>query len=587
MSRFRVTLAGKRRMGRVLRIEQQGRSQTKPRGILQIENCKLKISNCPISTSHCAICNSQFSIFNSGGAFTPRACSQNRLFLVCIAVVLNVAVWLLCAGQPCVAAAPPPLAVKAKTVYLADGRIVKNGTVLVQDGRLTAVGRDVLLPADTRVVEVEGGSITPGLIDANARVESANLIATSRKRTDQESGLVPSSRPARVAGIDGHRREALVGEPPEKAPLQEHSALPQLPSSLFPPKPGEESHLSGPFHAGPPEDEPDLAVGVRTGAVVNEQASEVVPHIRVLDALDLRSPDLERLVRGGVTTVYVSPDASAVIGARGAVVHTGGAPDRRVLRPVAAVKAVIGSDPSMLGTSNRRPYGGSVSLYARRPNSRMGLTWVFRKAFYDARRRGRGLEAYGADTASPEAGAVLREVLEGKVPLRIQARIQQDILTALRLCGEFGLRFTLEEATEAYRCLDELQEKSVPVIFGPIYERPAGIRLRSGEGRRSRYYTFRALVEAGIETALSAQEFREEDGLARQAMYAVRFGVGFDDALKAVTQTPARMLGLDDQLGTLEPGKRADLVVWSGRPFAATSRAVVVLIDGKVVVDRR
>jgi imidazolonepropionase-like amidohydrolase len=244
--------------------------------------------------------------------------------------------------------------------------------------------------------------------------------------------------------------------------------------------------------------------------------------------------------------VYASPDASAVIGARGAVLHTGGPRDQRVLRAAAAVKAVIGSDPSMLETYNRPPYGGIVGLYTRRPVSRMGLTWVFRKAFYDAERRGRGVEAYGADTASPEASAVLREVLAGKVPLRIQARIQQDILTALRLAKEFNLRFTLEEATEAYRCLDELRQESVPVIFGPIYERPAGIRLRSGEGTRSRYYTARALLEAGIPTALSAQELREEDGLARQAMYAIRFGVGFDDALKAVTQTPARLLGLDD-----------------------------------------
>jgi imidazolonepropionase-like amidohydrolase len=328
----------------------------------------------------------------------------------------------------------------------------------------------------------------------------------------------------------------------------------------------------------------DLAVGVGPNTVVNEQGSEVVPYIRVLDSVNFDSPDFERLVRGGVTTVYVSPDSAAVIGARGAVVRTAGPEAQRVLTSAAAVKAVIGSDPSGM---NRTPYRTSVNLYVRRPNSRMGLVWVFRKAFYDALRRQRGVEAYGADTSSPEASAVLQEVLAGNVPLRIQARIQQDILAALRLADEFNLRFTLEEATEAYLCLDELKAKSIPVVFGPIYERPSGQQSRFMEGRRSRYHTFRSLLEAGIDTALSAQEFREEDGLARQAMYAMRFGVTFDDALRSVTQTPARMLGLESQLGTLEVGKRADLVLWSGQPFAATAKAAVVVVEGEIVVDAR
>jgi imidazolonepropionase-like amidohydrolase len=226
-------------------------------------------------------------------------------------------------------------------------------------------------------------------------------------------------------------------------------------------------------------------------------------------------------------------------------------------------------------------------MYVRRPNSRMGLVWVFRKAFYDVARRREGIAVYGADTADDEALDVLQEVVEGRVPLRIQARLQRDILAALRLAEEFQLRFTLEEATEAYRCLDEIKAAGVPVIFGPIYSEPAGIRRSSGEGDESRYFTFDALLKQGIPTALSAQEFREEDGLARQAMFAQRFGVSFDDALRAVTQTPAQLIGMDKELGTVEVGKRADLVLWSGEPFAATTRPLVVLVDGQIVVDQR
>jgi imidazolonepropionase-like amidohydrolase len=182
---------------------------------------------------------------------------------------------------------------------------------------------------------------------------------------------------------------------------------------------------------------------------------------------------------------------------------------------------------------------------------------------------------------------VLQDVLAGKITLRIQARIQRDILTALRLADEFELPFVLEEATEAHLCLPELKGRAIPVVFGPICETTHGLRAANYDRPRPRYYTFDALIGSGIPTALSAQELREEDGLARQAMYAMRFGTSFDEALAAVTTTPAKMLGLEDELGTIAPGKRADLVVWSGQPFAATSRILVVLVDGQVIVDQR
>ena len=120
-----------------------------------------------------------------------------------------------------------------------------------------------------------------------------------------------------------------------------------------------------------------------------------------------------------------------------------------------------------------------------------------------------------------------------------------------------------------------------------IEDRPTGIRRQSRESRGARFHTLKTLQEAGIETALSAQDLRGENGLARQAMYALRYGVPADRALASVTSIPARLLGISERIGSLEVGRDADLVIWSGRPFAATSRVLVVLIDGQVVVDRR
>jgi imidazolonepropionase-like amidohydrolase len=458
---------------------------------------------------------------------------------------------------------PRPLVVKAQTVYVGNGRSISPAVVLIRAGRIEAVGSDVAVPDGAEVLEVAGGCLTPGLIDANARIEAQDMIAP-RRRWSAGDAAAEADQAAPLTGLQPDAVSDRGSGPPADG----------LPGHV---EEDDQEH----------EHDTPWASGVQNRSVIAEQSSEVVPHIRVLDALELGSRDFQRLARGGVTTIYASPDASAMIGPRGAVLHTAGPPAARVLQAVAAVKATIGSEPGSLGTYNRPPSRSSSDLYNRRPNSRMGLVWVFRKSFYDAIRCGQGLQVYGADTADAEAHGVLLEVLQGRVPLRIQARAQRDILTALRLAEEFQLTFTLEEATEAYRCLDEIKATGTRVIFGPIYDQPSGIRAGSRDGERSRYYTFRALLERGIPTALSAHEFRDEDGLARQAMYAQRFGVGFDDALRAVTLTPAELLGLDDRLGTVEVGKRADLVLWSGRPLAADSLPVLVLIEGQVVVDRR
>ncbi|MEM7261191.1 MAG: amidohydrolase family protein, partial [Planctomycetota bacterium] len=255
-----------------------------------------------------------------------------------------------------------------------------------------------------------------------------------------------------------------------------------------------------------------------------------------------------------------------------------------------AVKATIGSDPTFVGSYNRTPSRWSgVSAFTRRPTTRMGVTWVFRKAFHDSLLRKEGRPASGgADTPSEEASAKLIEVIDGKAPLRIQARALQDIQTALRVADEFGLSFILEEATDAHRCLDLLVERKMPVIYGPIYD-VAGPspRLYSGDTQNAKLNTLTRLYKSGIRAALSAQELREEDGLARQAMYARRYGLSLEDAIAAVTSVPAEILGLDSEIGTLETGKRADLVVWNGEPFAATSQPVVVIVGGDIVVDRR
>lgn len=485
-----------------------------------------------------------------------ECCRCRKVLLASAWLVAGSAAW---AGDP----NPTVLAVKAGTIYVGDGREIDNGVVIVRDGRIAEVGSALAIPKGAKVISLPAGTVTPGLIDANAAIDPGEGAAPQR----------PARRPRDILHdffCPRHHHEPVLGCCGSTCPeYMQHTSGEHCPVCGF------------------PDSAPDTVSGVRLWSHQVEDSAEVVPHTRILDTVNLRAPDFARLAAGGVTTVFVAPETSAVISARGAIVRTGGTYEGRILRDADAVKAAMGSDPSWRGSRNERPWREFVTFRARRPTTRMGVAWVFRKAMYDTRRHVQGLPVSGADAPSPEAMAVLAEVLSGEIPLRIQARMQHDILTALRLTEEFGLRFTLVEATEAHRCLDELRSRDVPVVYGPIYVDALGYRGASREVENARLHTFRALLAAGVTTALTAHELRDEDGLARQGMYALRFGASLPDVLRATTATPAQMLGLADEIGTLEAGKAADLVLWSGTPFAADARPVVVVIGGEVVVDRR
>lgn len=471
-------------------------------------------------------------------------------------------------------------ALRVRTVHVGNGETLSGAVIVIEDGDITAVGTDLAVPDDVSVIDLTEAVVTPGLIDANAWIEPADLLPPSR------TGRSEGDFQGRSEGRPNLLHSLLY----EEHDIQNCAACDGTINCRFAAAHSElEEDMVCPVcgYPGSVLDHLDFISGVRPGVVQTETSSEIVPHTHVLDAMNLRSPDFDRLLRGGVTTVFISPDKAVVIGPRGALARTGGPLRDRVIRDADAVTAAISSDAFRGSVRNFPPSRFRVSVRSRRPNTRMGLTWVFRKAFFDAQANADGRIIGGADTPPEEALPVLQQILEGEIPFRMHARTQNDILTSIRLAEEFGLQYTLLEATEAYKTIDELRSGRVPVVFGPIYVDPSGPRARSFETRESRLGTIRKLLEAGIDTALSAQDLREEDGLARQMMYAVRAGVSPQDALRAVTSVPARLIGLEDRLGTLEPGKQADLVVWSANPWEAGATPQLVMIDGSIVLDRR
>ncbi len=322
-----------------------------------------------------------------------------------------------------------------------------------------------------------------------------------------------------------------------------------------------------------------------TGRESVEQSNEVTPHLRVADTLDPFSLNWDRQVRSGVTTVLVNPLDRNVIGGLGVVLKTAGVETvaARTLKADAVLRGSMGSQPSQ---GNHPAFGRPTDFYSRRPTTRMGVEWEWRKAFFDT--------ALGYNEGAP-GRAELVAALQGKLPVFVQAWATQDIRTAVFLREEiesrpeFGAakmntpRFVIDAAAEAWKEPQLLVRSKTPVILPPF---PA--QGRTFENALMAANVAKVLKENGVPFALSSHGSADvEARLPVQAGYAMAGGLGFEDALAAVTSVPARLLGVAERVGTLEVGKDADLVLWSGEPFQPGSRVLVTIVDGVVRYDGR
>ena len=316
----------------------------------------------------------------------------------------------------------------------------------------------------------------------------------------------------------------------------------------------------------------------------NEQAEEVTPHMRVLDAIEAGHPAFQRVRKNGVTVVQVNPGNRNVIGGLGAIVKTWGKTTQEMLvKDASALRVTLGAEPGRGNMAIR--YGLPRSIYYRRPTTRMGTVWMVRKAFYDAM-------SYKEQKTVPDpkdrppidpAMEVLLDVLDGKLTVHTTARAEQDIRTALRIAKEFGYETVIQGGTETWRVIDEVTEARCKVVFAPPSLNGGG----NPDGAEGRYHTLNMMAERGVPFAIQTESSLGERSLAYEAMVAMRNGLSFDKALAAVTLVPAQVLGVADRLGTLEKGKDADVVVWSDTPFDPTTSARMVFIDGQDVLAKK
>lgn len=301
------------------------------------------------------------------------------------------------------------------------------------------------------------------------------------------------------------------------------------------------------------------------GNDTNEMTDPVMAGVRAIDGVNPHDLGFDDALAGGVTAVNVNPGSGNPIGGLAVALHTHGRyVEEMVLRSPSGLKSALGENPKRVYSDKKQT-----------PSTRLGTALVIRKAFMDAQNY---VGKNDDDARDPQLEA-LAMVLRREIPWRQHAHRADDIGTALRLADEFGYDLVLDHGTEAHLLADVLAERGVPVLIGPLFTTRSKVELR----QRSMENPAK-LADAGVEISIITDHpVVPINFLIYQAALAMKEGLDRDTALRAVTINPAKVLGLADRIGSLEAGKDADVVLWSGDPLDVMQRALTVWIGGREV----
>ncbi len=374
------------------------------------------------------------------------------------------------------------------TLYPVSSPPVKNGVLLVEDGKILDVGSSVPLPEDASIIDCEGKVITPGFVDAHAHV-------------------------------------GMWGE--------------------WYGRPGHDGNEFG------------------TGSVIAE--------VRAIDSVWPEHFAFEDARAGGVTTLQVTPGSGNIIGGLTAVLKTAGSfVEDMVIRNPAGMKSALGENPK----------GGN-----RTPSTRMGSAAILRKTLRRAQAYDKKLRAGEEDPSKvPDTDLgllALVKVIRKEIPLRVHAHRADDIVTAVRIAEEFDIEYSIEHCTDGAVIADFLGKRKARVNLGPSMWHRAKIETRAISPK-----TAGILCEAGCRVSLiSDHPFHPINYTSVAAGLTWAYGMSEEDTLRAITLTPAETLGVEDRVGSLDKGKDADFVVWTGHPLRIRSRIESVYIEGIRVLE--
>ena len=381
----------------------------------------------------------------------------------------------------------------AKILTVTQG-IIDEGSILIKNGKIIAVGNDVVISSDADVIDASNCIVTPGLIDSHSHL-----------------GLGPSG--------------------------------------------------------GVTED--------------NEMSNPCTPQLRIIDSIhpegmEPHSFSFRDAVSQGVTTIIARPGSGNVIGGQSAALKlTGGTVDDMILVFPADMKMAMG----------RKGYYAAKGVL---PVTKMGTAYIVRNAMVEAMDYKKALDLYEKkkekdQTAKPPERDLKKEammlVLNREIPVHIHCSPVDDILTAIRLADEFNFyKLSLAHAEESYKVADELAKRGVVVVVGP--------RMITFDDEDNLINIAGYLVKKGVEiNIMTDADVVQQEFLRFQAAIAIKYGLSPEEALKAITINPAKLIGMENRIGSIEAGKDADLVIFDGDPFDIQTKVLKVFIDGKIVYD--
>ncbi len=309
------------------------------------------------------------------------------------------------------------------------------------------------------------------------------------------------------------------------------------------------------------------------GKDYNESFDPCTPQMRAIDAFYPQDEALMNAVRAGVTTAVTGPGSANVIGGTFIAVKLfGDRVDNMVIKNPAAMKVAFGENA-------KRCYG---QMAKKSPGTRMAIAALLRETLFRARNYMEAKESGNPPPFDMKLEAMV-PVLKREIPLKAHAHRADDIFTAIRIAREFNVDITLDHCTDGALIVDELKKENLPAFVGPSLGAKSKIELKNKS-----FETAGILSRAGIKVSIITDApVIPLQYLPLCAGLAVKDGMDMEEAWRAITINPAQSTGIGSRVGSLEPGKDGDVVIFDGNPLTDIGAAAAcVIMDGRVVHRR-